>query len=163
MEPPVSPATFVTRSPEETADAGRLIGSLARADDVIALAGDLGAGKTCLTQGIARGMGIVEHVPSPTFNILLVHPGERTLYHVDLYRLERPDQLEDIDLYATAESGGVTVIEWADRFPDEMPPQRLDVTLTACGPEERTITLVPRGARATELADAFSRHWGERP
>ena len=108
---------------------GAVLGSLTAPGDVIALAGPLGAGKTRLAQGIARGLGIVEPVPSPTFNLLLVHPGELPLYHFDLYRLERPSELEDIDFYETLEADGVSVIEWADRFPEELPEERLDVLL----------------------------------
>jgi tRNA threonylcarbamoyladenosine biosynthesis protein TsaE len=146
----------VTHSEAETAEAGRVLGSLAPPKDVMALSGDLGAGKTCLAQGIARGLGIVEHVPSPTFNLLLVHPGDLTLYHFDLYRLQRASELEDIDLFGTLEAEGVSVIEWADRFPQEMPEDRLDVHLEVTGASERRLSLVPYGPRASELAAAFA-------
>lgn len=161
MERPQGAATtIVTHSGAETAEAGRVLGSLARPNDVIALSGDLGAGKTCLTQGIARGLGIMEHVPSPTFNLLLVHPGELTLYHFDLYRLRRASDLEDIDLFATVEADGVSVIEWADRFPEDMPEDRLDVVLEVAGPTQRRLSLVPHGPRAAELAVGFADRTG---
>jgi tRNA threonylcarbamoyladenosine biosynthesis protein TsaE len=168
VEPPNGTvSTIVTHSEAETADAGRVLGSLACANDVIALSGGLGAGKTCLTQGIARGLGIIEHVPSPTFNLLLVHPGEPTLYHFDLYRLQRASELEDIDLFGTLESEGVSVIEWADRFPGDMPEDRLEIVLDVEGPDDRRLTLVPHGSRAAELvtafAAAFAARRGERP
>jgi tRNA threonylcarbamoyladenosine biosynthesis protein TsaE len=153
--------TVVTASKEETADVGRRLGSVAAPNDVIALTGDLGAGKTCLAQGIALGLGIVEHVPSPTFNLLLVHPGALTLYHFDLYRLQRGRDLEDIDLYSTVESGGVSVVEWADRFPDEMPEERLEVAMEVTGADERRLTLLPHGARAHELLREFAAKAGE--
>jgi tRNA threonylcarbamoyladenosine biosynthesis protein TsaE len=156
-----TPITIATGSREETADVGRRLGSLAAPNDVIALTGDLGAGKTCLAQGIALGLGIVEHVPSPTFNLLLVHPGVLTLYHFDLYRLQRGRDLEDIDLYSTVESGGVSVIEWADRFPDEIPEDRLEVVMEVTGPDERRLTLVPHGARAQELLREFAAKVGD--
>jgi tRNA threonylcarbamoyladenosine biosynthesis protein TsaE len=148
---------IVTRCEAETAEAGRVLGSLAAPNDVIALSGELGAGKTCFTQGIARGLGIVEHIPSPTFNLLLVHPGELTLYHFDLYRLVRAADLEDIDLFSTVEADGVSVIEWADRFPADMPEDRLDVVLDVVGPTERRLSLTARGTRAADLAAAFVR------
>jgi tRNA threonylcarbamoyladenosine biosynthesis protein TsaE len=119
--------TITTRGPEETHRAGELLGRLSVAGDVIALSGGLGAGKTALVQGIASGLGVLGHVPSPTFNILLVHRASPPLYHFDLYRLERSEQLVDVDFYETLESGGVSAIEWADRFPDELPADRLDV------------------------------------
>jgi tRNA threonylcarbamoyladenosine biosynthesis protein TsaE len=161
VEQPQSAATtIITHSEAETAEAGRTLGSLARANDVIALSGDLGAGKTCLTQGIARGLGIVEHVPSPTFNLLLVHPSELTLYHFDLYRLQRASELEDIDLYGTVEAEGVSVIEWADRFPGDMPEDRLEIVLEVVDPSTRRLTLLPHGSRAAELAGAFAEQAG---
>lgn len=161
--PPDPTHVLITHTEAETAGVGCRLGALAEPDDVIALSGGLGAGKTVLAQGIARGMGIVEHVPSPTFNLLLVHPGERTLYHFDLYRLDSPEQLDDIDLWGTVEAGGVSVIEWADRFPDSMPEERLDVRLERVGAERRRITLIAHGGRARALAEAFTSGEVERP
>lgn len=155
---PLSPDpthVIVTHTEAETAAVGCRLGELAGPGDVMALSGGLGVGKTVLAQGIARGLGIVEHVPSPTFNLLLVHPGECTLYHFDLYRLESPEQLDDIDFWGTVEAGGVSVIEWADRFPGSMPEERLDVLLEVVNPAERRITLVAHGERAHTLAEAF--------
>jgi tRNA threonylcarbamoyladenosine biosynthesis protein TsaE len=161
VEPPKGAnTTIVTHSDAETVEAGRVLGSLAAPNDVITLSGELGAGKTCLTQGIAKGIGIVEHVPSPTFNLLLVHPGELTLYHFDLYRLRRASELEDIDLFGTVEADGVSVIEWADRFPGDMPQDRLDIVLETVGVTERRLTVVPHGARAEELAAGFAKRMG---
>jgi tRNA threonylcarbamoyladenosine biosynthesis protein TsaE len=153
-EPGPEALTLVSASETATSEIGRLLGSAAGPDDVIALSGGLGAGKTCLAQGIARGLGVTGTVPSPTFNLLLVHPGRSTLYHFDLYRLERPDQLDDIDFWGTLEAGGVSVIEWADRFPGEMPEDRLDVRLETVDEHSRTIRLTGHGARGCELARA---------
>ena len=157
---PAGPAREVlTRSEAETALLGRLLGQLARPGDVIALAGPLGAGKTCLAHGVARGMGIVEPVPSPTFNLLLVHAGDAPLYHFDLYRLERASQLDDIDFYETLESDGVSVVEWADRFPDQLPDDRLDVSLAPEGETARRVVLEPRGARGEQLTETVLEAW----
>jgi tRNA threonylcarbamoyladenosine biosynthesis protein TsaE len=158
----IGDAEIVTGSAAETRRAGFLLGRLALADDVIALTGGLGAGKTALVQGIAEGLGVVEIVPSPTFSILLVHRGERTLFHFDLYRLEHPDQLEDIDFYETLESGGVSAIEWADNFPAHMPPDRLDVTIETLGETNRGLSLVGRGPRSAELAASWVAAWTRR-
>jgi tRNA threonylcarbamoyladenosine biosynthesis protein TsaE len=151
--------TIVTGDEAATHRTGRLLGELAHADDVIALYGGLGAGKTALVQGVAEGLGVVGHVPSPTFNLLLVHPGLRTLYHFDLYRLEHPDQLEDIDFYETLESGGVSAIEWADRFAAELPDDRLDVRIVRLDELHREISPSGTGPRSSELASRWLDAW----
>jgi len=152
-------STIVTGDEAATHRAGRLLGQLAHADDVIALSGGLGAGKTALVQGMAEGLGVIGHVPSPTFNLLLVHPGLRTLYHFDLYRLEHPDQLEDIDFYETMESGGVTAIEWADRFAAELPDDRLAVRISRLDELRREIAPSGTGPRSAELARRWLDAW----
>jgi len=154
---------LASTSEADTHELGRILGALAEPGDVIALSGGLGAGKTALTQGIARGLGVVDHVPSPTFNLLLVHPGTHPLYHFDLYRLEQPEQLDDIDFWETIESDGVSVIEWADRFPASMPDERLDGVLEVTGEGERTITLVPHGRRYEVLCEGVRFAREQRP
>jgi len=101
----------------DTARIGQVLASLLAPNDVIVLTGDLGAGKTHLTQGLAAGLGVAGPVTSPTFNLELVYEsGRLPLYHFDLYRLDDEDQLEQLDFFGTAEAGGVTVVEWGDRF-----------------------------------------------
>jgi tRNA threonylcarbamoyladenosine biosynthesis protein TsaE len=139
------------------------LGGLAQTGDVIALSGGLGAGKTALVQGIAAALGVTGHVPSPTFNILLVHRAVLPLYHFDLYRLERAEQLVDIDFYETLESDGVVAIEWADRFPGELPGDRLDVAIEALGECERAIRPVGTGPRSRALARAWIGAWRDMP
>jgi tRNA threonylcarbamoyladenosine biosynthesis protein TsaE len=157
-----APLVIVTAGEAETHEVGRLLAGLTMPDDVIALAGGLGAGKTALVQGLAEGLGVEGRVPSPTFNLLLVHPGVRTLYHFDLYRLEHARQLEDIDFYETLERGGVSAIEWADRFWAEMPPERLDVGIDVLDESRRRLELTPRGGRAETLAHAWRDAWERR-
>ena len=155
----MSELRFVTASTEETIALGERLGKELRAGDVLVLTGDLGAGKTQLTKGIAAGMGVVDDVTSPTFNILMVYEGEQMpLYHFDLYRLDDPDQLEDIGFYDALEGDGPCVIEWGEQFSDEIGPERLDVFLTrlddqaGVGEEpSREVRLVAHGARAEEL------------
>lgn len=120
--------------------------------DVILLSGDLGAGKTQFTKGIARGLKVAEPVTSPTFNILLVHEGRIALNHFDLYRLEHSEELEDIDYFGTLESDGVSVVEWGDRFPDALPSDGLDAVITITGDDERVISFRPLGPRGNALA-----------
>lgn len=150
--------TITTSGPAQTRRAGELLGGLTLPDDVIALSGGLGAGKTVLVQGIARGLGVTGRVPSPTFNILLVHRAPVPLFHLDLYRLEDPAELVDIDFYETLESGGVTAIEWADRFPGELPPDRLDVEIES-DMDRRVIRAQGTGPRSRTLVRAWLEAW----
>lgn len=145
----------MTADEAATVGAGELLGPLLRAGDVVALAGDLGAGKTQLVKGVARALGVGDAVTSPTFNLLLVHPGSLPLYHFDLYRLEREEDLEEIGFYETVEGNGVSMIEWGDRFPLSLPDDRLLVTIHRTGDDERLFELHPCGARATALATAW--------
>ena len=147
--------TLLTGSAEETRRAGELLARALTAGDVLALAGDLGAGKTCLVQGVARGLGVSEPVTSPTFNILLVHPGTVPLYHFDLYRLDDESQLDDVGFFETLESDGVSAIEWGDRFPAALPPDHLAVTIHLAPEGLRRYEVVPVGPRSHVLAEAW--------
>src|SRR5690349_17851059 len=106
-------AEFVTHNPEETQDIGWRLGELAQAGDVFLLTGDLGAGKTCLTQGIAYGLGSKEYAASPSFVIMRELKGRLTLYHMDLYRLDRIEEIVDLGLDDYLYGKGVCVVEWA--------------------------------------------------
>lgn len=144
---------------------GELLGALLQAGDAVVLSGDLGAGKTCLTAGVARGLGDPSAVTSPTFTIMCVHDrGRLPLYHFDLYRLEDPAQLEDTGIFDVLEGDGACLVEWGELFSDELGDERLDVELVrdagaARAGEEppRLVRLTPRGRRAAELADALDR------
>ena len=159
----MSEKRYVTHATDETIALGERLGAQLRPGDVLVLTGDLGAGKTQLTKGIAAGMGIEDDVTSPTFNILMVYEGaQMPLFHFDLYRLDDPDQLEDIGLYDALEGDGPCVIEWGEQFSDEIGPDRLDVFLTRCddrvgmGEEPpREVRLVAHGARAEALLVAL--------
>jgi tRNA threonylcarbamoyladenosine biosynthesis protein TsaE len=132
-------AKWISDSPDETIRLGQLIGKAARPGDLIGLIGDLGAGKTQLVKGVARGMGIAEsEVGSPTFPLLNIHEGPLTLYHIDLYRWEgEPVGLEDV-----LEWGGVSVVEWADRGAGLIGEPALTVTLKDIGNNRREISFV---------------------
>lgn len=160
----MSDMRFVTHTTEETISLGERLGAALKPGDVLVLTGDLGAGKTQLTKGIAAAIGVQDDVTSPTFNILMVYEGaQMPLYHFDLYRLDDPDQLEDIGLYEMLDGDGACVIEWGEQFADEIGPERLDVCLTrldaqaAVGEEPpREVRLVAHGTRAEELVAALS-------
>lgn len=134
---------------------GEALAPLLAAGDVVVLSGDLGAGKTQLTKGLAVGLGVAELVTSPTFNILLVHEGRLPLYHFDLYRLEAVGQLEDLDYWGTLEADGVSVVEWGDRFAQALPEQALIVHIHITADEERTLELEPLGTRGDDIAASW--------
>lgn len=147
---------IITASEAATDAAGFALAGLLEPNDVLLLSGDLGAGKTQLSKGIARGLGVKEPVTSPTFNIMLVHEGSSlTLYHLDLYRMDRADQLDEIGYFEALESGGVAVVEWGDRFPETAPAEHLALVMHVTGDETRAIELVPAGDRGRSLASAW--------
>lgn len=153
----MSPVVLHTATAQATVEIGRVLAPLLEPGDVILLAGDLGAGKTQLTKGIGVGLGVLEPVTSPTFNILLVHAGRLPLYHLDLYRLEDAAQLEDLDYYATVEGDGVAVVEWGDRFAEAAPADGLCVRLLITGDHHRRLELAPLGPRGEQLALEWAR------
>jgi tRNA threonylcarbamoyladenosine biosynthesis protein TsaE len=144
--------TLETGSAHATRRAGTALGEALRPGDVIVLTGDLGAGKTVIAQGVASALGVPTNVTSPTFNILVVHKGSVDLAHLDLYRLERAEQLEDIDFWGVIEGDAVSLIEWGDRFPRALPADVLTVALAITGDESRRISVSASGMRSSALA-----------
>jgi tRNA threonylcarbamoyladenosine biosynthesis protein TsaE len=143
--------SLASRSPDETAAVGERLGRLLRAGDVVLLSGELGAGKTCLTQGIARGLGVVDLVCSPTFVLVGDYQGRERLYHADLYRLEDPREVAALELDRSTEDG-VLVVEWPERAPQCLPRQHLLVHLSHDGLHNRLLELAAVGSRAQEIA-----------
>lgn len=150
-------------STEQTRMIGERLGALLEPGDVLVLTGDLGAGKTQLTKGIARAMGVEGEVTSPTFALEAVHEGaEMPLYHFDLYRLHDPDELGDAGLWDVLGGDGPCVIEWGEQFADEIGDERLDVFVTrleeetAPGEEpQRTVRFVAHDSRGEQVVDAL--------
>jgi tRNA threonylcarbamoyladenosine biosynthesis protein TsaE len=138
-----------TSSPEETGILGEKLGSILRAGDMICLYGGLGAGKTCFAQGIARGLGIEGTVTSPTFTLINEYYGRLPFYHMDVYRLDSVMEMDDLGYEEYFYSGGVILIEWADKINELLPEERLDITINRCPEEEgrRRFTISPRGER----------------
>ena len=121
---------YETWSREETFALGKKYGEQARSGQVWALAGDLGTGKTVFTKGFASGLGVDEDVSSPTFTILQVYEsGRLPLYHFDLYRIAEPEELYEIGFEEYLDGEGVTLIEWADLFPEMLPPDAISVVI----------------------------------
>ena len=151
---------FVANSTEQTIEFGRRLGVVLRRGDVVVLTGDLGAGKTQLTKGIAEAMGVADDVCSPTFTIGMVYEGSTMpLYHYDLYRLNDPEELDDTGIFDVLGDDGPCVIEWGEQFSEQLGEERLDIVLSrlddvaAPGEEPaRRIELIPHGPRAREIA-----------
>lgn len=143
-----------SHSPEDTQHIGRELGKLARPGDVILLVGNLGAGKTCLTQGIAWGLDVTGYARSPSFVLMNEYQGRLPMYHIDLYRLENAAEIADLGLDDYLYGRGLCVVEWADRAPDLLPPQHLMIKISLLGDAERRLELTPHGERyKTMLTD----------
>ena len=143
--------SFVTHRPEETQELGRRLGELAQAGDVFLLVGELGAGKTCLTQGIAWGLGSQEYAASPSFVIMRELKGRLTLYHMDLYRLDRIEEIADLGLDDYLYSKGVCAVEWAGKGMSVLPMEHLLIRIEYRGDAERLLEFEPQGKRYEEL------------
>ncbi len=142
---------LITHSTEETQELGRHIGELAQPGDIILLTGNLGAGKTCFTQGVARGLGIEDYVMSPSFVIVRELHGRLPLYHIDLYRLDRIEETMDLGLDEYFYGEGVSVVEWAERAMSILPKKYLLIEIRYAGDNERRFRLKPSGQRFEEL------------
>lgn len=130
-----------TNSAEETMAFGERLGSLLRRGDVLALFGDLGAGKTTFTKGLALGLKLTDDIHSPTFTLIHEHPGDIALYHIDLYRLSCEAEVEMIGIEEYIYGDGVTIIEWADRMKSMLPQSRLDIEFKMKSDTQRELTL----------------------
>ena len=132
----------VTNSASETRALGEQLASGLRPGDTVILEGELGAGKSELARGIARGLGVTETVTSPSFTILNVYESGRCpLYHFDWYRLESEEELYDLGMDEYLGGDGIAVVEWAERCPDAVPEDCIRIRLEATGEETRRITV----------------------
>ena len=129
--------TLASSSPDNTRSIGRALGAAAEPGTLLALIGPLGAGKTVLAKGVAEGLGVSSVVNSPTFVLMNEHRGRLTLYHVDAYRLDDPEEALAAGLLDERQAGGVTVVEWADRLGDWLPDERLEIELVPEGADDR--------------------------
>lgn len=130
---------ITTKSAEETVALGKKVGSLLSANDVVCLTGQLGAGKTTLIQGIAEGFGVKDYVTSPTFIIINEYQGKLPFFHVDLYRLEEVNDIEDLGIEEYFDRGGVCVIEWAERLKELKPKKCHEIKIDVVSESERKI------------------------
>ena len=149
-------ATLVldSASPDDTRAIGERLGRALRAGDVLLLSGELGAGKTLFVQGLARGLGFDGPVSSKSFVIMGEYAGREKLYHADLYRLDEPEQVQDLALDEMT-SDGVLAVEWPERAGDVLPEEHLHLRFEVTGDETRRLHVEPRGERARTLAAAL--------
>lgn len=138
---------MVSESPEATWSVGEFVGKRLKAGMVLCLTGDLGAGKTLFTKGVAAGLGVKADVTSPSFTLMNLYDGRLPVAHFDLYRLDDGGDLDEIGFYEYAdEPVGVAIIEWADKFPEALPPHHLSVVLSpGKNLEERRLSFTARG------------------
>ncbi|MBI3811582.1 MAG: tRNA (adenosine(37)-N6)-threonylcarbamoyltransferase complex ATPase subunit type 1 TsaE [Nitrospirae bacterium] len=149
---------WVSRSPEETRAYGERIGRLLTGGEWLALEGKLGAGKTQFIQGLARGLEITDRpVTSPTFVFVHEFRGRRPFAHVDLFRIEREEDLLDLGILEYLDSPWVVAIEWADKAGRFLPAERLTIRLTHLSETSRTIEIEAAGARAKKILDDLKR------
>ena len=143
----------VSHSPEETQAVGEELGRALGPGAVVAMIGELGAGKTCFLQGLARGVGVPGPVTSPTFVLVNRYQGRLPVHHLDAYRTDTLSELLDLGLDELIHGDGVTVIEWADKLRPLLPAHTITVTISGLGDEPRVISI-----RAADLDVSHSGH-----
>ena len=146
---------LVSDSPEATIAAGERLGARLGPGDVVALTGELGAGKTCFVQGLVRGLGVTTAATSPTFVLVNEYRGRLPVHHVDVYRTQSLTELLDLGLDELLTGAGVTVVEWADRCGPLLPARTIRVHIDGVGEEPRRIT-ISDGRTDREGRDAVS-------
>jgi ATPase, YjeE family len=149
-------ASFATDSPEATRDAACSLGTLCRGGEVLLLIGDLGSGKTCFTQGLARGLDVPAdiRVTSPTFTLHAEYPGRLVLNHLDLYRLDEPCQMEGLGVEdMLGDRDAVAAVEWPEMLADGVGRERLEIRIADTGDNRRSFALTAHGPRHVELLE----------
>ena len=144
---------LISHSPEETKKIGADIGELALPGDIYLLVGRLGTGKTCLTQGIAHGLNIKEYALSPSFVIVRELYGRLPLYHIDLFRLDHIEEIEELGWDDYLYGKGVCAVEWAEKGLRLLPNEHLLIQIDFVSDTERSFRLKPRGKRYLEILD----------
>lgn len=147
---------LISHSPEQTQRLGICLGKLAQASDVFLLTGNLGSGKTCLTQGIAWGLDVKEYAFSPSFVIVREYHGRLPLYHIDFYRLDRVEEIVDLGLDEYLYGKGICVVEWAEKGIAVLPKEHFLINLSYISDTERSISLEPKGHRYIQLSKSLN-------
>jgi tRNA threonylcarbamoyladenosine biosynthesis protein TsaE len=154
------PWSLELSSPLETERLGRTLGRVLQGGEVLALVGELGAGKTAFVRGVASGLNVRSaSVSSPTFVLIHQYQGRLPLIHVDLYRLRTESEAENIGLHEYFDGSAVTAIEWADRLPTFLPNDRLEVQMCHKSSTLRTVRIVAHGRQSLLLLQRTLRAW----
>ena len=142
---------------EQTIELGKLIGSLLKAGDVVVLMGQLGAGKTYLTKGIAEGQGVKDRkeVTSPSFVLIKQYMGRIPIYHFDAYRVKSPGEMYDIDCVGFFWGEGISIIEWADKVMECLPDDFIKITIETVGETSRDIHISYQGEKYRNFMEEF--------
>ncbi len=150
---------FISNSPEETLCIASKLARGLKNNDCLALLGDFGAGKTTFVKGLALAFGVPkkDYVSSPSFVILKIYNGKKDIYHFDLYRLKDEKDAEAVGLYEFLDSGGISVIEWADKIVDFLPTERLEVRFSVKGPQVREICFKTSSERINKILRKISK------
>lgn len=143
-------------SAAETLKAGQAMGELLRPGDIVALKGRLGAGKTVFAKGIAKGLGCRNHVKSPSFVLINIYQGTIPMYHIDFYRLKKTSDLHDLGLEEFLCGTGVSVVEWAQKFPNALPRDHISVEIVYSGRDERDIEVMGKGVRPKGVIEHYA-------
>lgn len=152
---------LLARSPAETTRIGEVLGDLLGPGDVVALTGVLGSGKSVLARGIMAGLGVRSKMPSPSFVIVATYEGKHPVNHIDLYRLASTEEAVGAGVEDLLYSGGVSIIEWADRIAGLLPASRIDVAIGLRDrPDERLISIAPMGDEIGRRLVPLVRDWG---
>jgi tRNA threonylcarbamoyladenosine biosynthesis protein TsaE len=140
-------AHFISHSPEETIKLGEELGRQLAPGTILSLEGTLGSGKTTLVKGIALALGIEDMITSPTFTIMSVYTGRLTLYHIDLYRLHGPEDLDSCGITDVLYGDGVSLVEWGEKALSELPPEtrRIKLKINPDGSRTIDITTIKEG------------------
>lgn len=132
---------ITARTPEETERAGEALAARLVVGDVVAISGELGAGKTCFVRGVARGLGVGQTVSSPTFVLVNQYTGQHPVFHLDAYRTTSLTEVIDLGFDELIAAGGVTLIEWAEKLAPLLPPDAIVVQIEGLGDEPRKIRI----------------------
>lgn len=151
---------LISHSPAQTQESSAHLGRLAQAGDILLLMGRLGSGKTCLTQGIARGLDIMDYVLSPSFIIVRELYGRLPLYHIDLYRLDQTAEIAELGLDEYLYGKGVCVIEWAEKGLSELPAEHLLIEIDYLSDTERRLKFKPSSKRYRDMLAQLKRSLG---
>ena len=155
------PFETISESPDQTIRLGRILGELLSEGSFVALIGGLGAGKTVLSKGIAHGLGVGDdrEVTSPSFVLVNEYRGRIPVYHVDLYRLENPAEVEGIGWDEFVSGPGATLVEWADKAEKYLPEERMEVHLQWAGEEERRLLFWGKGRMSQQIIESLRERW----